>query len=280
MNEQYIETFGVELSAPDIRDYRIAKQALRTEFPAEFELEMGSAKNQGNISSCVAHVLALIAEYHNKRQHNIDNEISVGYIYGNRQEPLNTTPGMVLRSALLVFCKEGAPFFDEFPLHCEMPKISLAVDRERPDLMEGARKNRFSAFVKVVTEEEIKTALMDIGPIVIAVPWYKGNKVKNGILYSDCKEQTSYHAMVIYGWDENGWKIQNSWSAFWGERGRAILPATYPIREMYAPIDNITEAPDIKKPFSTDNKFLKWCVKVANKAYSMFYTLVYKISNK
>ena len=278
--QQYIESFGVEPSTPDIRDYKIEKSSLLTDFPKEFELDISSAKNQGSISSCLAHVLATIAEYHMKRQYGLDNEISPGYIYGNRLAPLGTGEGMVTRHALEVFCKEGAPTLQEFPLHCEVPQIILAVEKEHDALASSARQFCFSQYVKVTTEQEIKTALMILGPIVVTVPWYKGNRVKNGILYSDCKEQSSYHAMVLYGWDENGWKIQNSWSMFWGKKGRAIMPTSYPITELFAPVDNISCPVTIKKPFRAKNKFTKWCVKVANKVYSIFYTLAYKISNK
>lgn len=64
--ETYIVAFGAEPSDPDIRDYKIAKNSLKSEFPERFELEMPKVKNQGSIGSCVAHSIALVAEYFNK----------------------------------------------------------------------------------------------------------------------------------------------------------------------------------------------------------------------
>ena len=87
ITNDYIEAYGAIESDPDIRDYRIATATIneaRESFPNEFELEMPAVKNQGSVGSCVAHSLATVIEYYNKKQHNEDIEMSVGYIYGNR----------------------------------------------------------------------------------------------------------------------------------------------------------------------------------------------------
>lgn len=277
--QQYIETLGAEFSAPDIRDYRIDGSSLLTEFPETFELEMPPAKNQWTVGSCVAQSLALIAEYYNKIQHGIDNEISVGYIYGNRVPPLNTTPGMVLRYAVETFCKEGAPFWSEFPIHMEVPDIIQAVEKEKPNLAQSALQSRPTAYLKVATDQEIKTALMKGIPIVFAVTWYKNTKVRDGIIQCDFKEASGGHAMVLYGWDENGWKIQNSWGDYWGKEGRAILPYDYSIREAYIIFDTDTTPINIKKPFKTKNKILNKAVRICNNIFSIFYSLYYKFTN-
>ena len=47
--------------------------------------------------------------------------------------------------------------------------------------------------------------------------------------------------MVIYGWNKQGWKIQNSWGTSWGNQGRAILPYDTKLSEAYGVIDDIYE---------------------------------------
>lgn len=279
-NKQFIETLGAKSSDPDLRDYKIATASLMTEFPEEFELDlMPPVKNQGFVGSCVAHSIATVAEYYNKRQHDIDNELSVGYIYGNRVWPLNTTSGMITRFAISNFCADGTPYFSDFPLHCEVPAIIEEVARQKDSLHDKARLCRFTSYVNVSTEQEMKTALMDGNPIIIAVDWYANTKVKNGKVQSDRKEKTGGHAMVIYGWDKDGWKIQNSWGIFWGDGGKAIWPYEYKIRESYAIIDTEDTHLDIDKPFSTDSKFGKWCIRVLNKIYSIIYSIHYKLKH-
>lgn len=276
MNE-YIEAFGAEASAPDLRDYKIAKSSIGKEFPDAFELDMPPVKNQGTISSCVAHSIALVAEYYNKRQHNIENELSVGYIYGNRVPPLNTTEGMVTRFAISNFCSDGTPLLKDFPLHCEVPEIIDAVKEQKDTLHDKARQMRFTSYVKVTKEEEFKTALMDGNPIIIAVDWQKDMKVINGIISSEWKEKKYGHAMVIYGWNEDGWLIQNSWGLFWGNNGVAIWPYAYKLREAFAIIDTEDTHLDIDKPFVSKNKFQRFCIRIANQIYSFFYSIKYKL---
>lgn len=277
---EIISSLGAEFSPPDLRDYRIAKTSLADEFPETFELDyMPPVKNQGSVGSCVAHSIATCAEYFNYRQHMIVNDISVGYIYGNRVPPLKETAGMTTRYAIANFCTDGAPFLTDFPLHCEVPEIIEAVKKKKEALHNKASKFRFTAYVKVATEREIKTALMDGNPIIIAVNWQDDMKVVNGKIQSEWKSPSGGHAMVLYGWDKNGWKIRNSWSVFWGNFGSAIWPYDYKIREAYAIIDTDDTHLDIDKPYTAKTKFGKWCVRIANQVYAFFYGIKYKIKH-
>lgn len=270
---QVIQTLGAEFSPPDLRDYKIAKASIGADFPEEFELDMPPVKNQGSVGSCVAHAIATSAEYFNKRQHDLDIELSVGYIYGNRVFPLGTGSGMVTRYAIANFCADGAPFLTDFPLHCEVPDIITAVEAKKEELHDKASKFRFTAYVKVAKEEELKTALMDGNPIIIAVDWYDDMQVKDGKFYSAKKKKDGGHAMVIYGWDKDGWKVQNSWGILWGNHGTAVWPYDYKLRECYAIIDTEDTHLDIDTPHSAKTPFGKWCVRVGNRVYAFFYNL-------
>lgn len=277
--KQYTEALGADFSPPDLRDYKIDKSSLSSEFPEEFALKMPPVKNQGFVGSCVAHSICLVAEYYNSIQHNINAPLSVGYIYGNRVPPLDTRKGMVTRYAISNFCIDGTPFETDFPLHCEVPEIIEAVQKEKDALHDAARNARFTSYVKVSSEKEIKTALMDGNPIIIAVDWQKDMRVKDGKFYSSWKEKSCGHAMVIYGWDKDGWKVQNSQGILWGNKGTAVWPYEYKIREHYAIIDTETTKLNIKHPHSAQTKFGKWLVSLVNKIYSVAYGFWYKIKH-
>ena len=81
--------------------------------------------------------------------------------------------------------------------------------------------------------------------------------------------------MVIIGWNEIGWVVQNSWGTLWGNKGRFILPYDVTIRETWGPTD--AEPGDeitIKKPFSTPcGRFL---ATIINKVISWVYNLIHK----
>lgn len=278
ITNDYIEAFGAIKSDPDIRDYRIATiavQEAKETFPKEFELDMPSVKNQGAVGSCVAHSLATTIEYYNKHQHNEDIEMSVGYIYGNRGTLEHQGRGMVTRVAIANVCAEGDVPNTLFPFNEEVPGIIEKVKSEKDNLEASAEPFRFTSYFKVKTVDEIKTALTKGCPVVFAIDWYKGAKVKDGILTCDFKEITGGHCMVIYGWDERGWKFQNSWGTGWGNNGKAILPFDYKINEAYCVIDEYVGELDIKKPFKAKTAFGKFLIRCINKIYCFFYRIWY-----
>ena len=278
----YTEAFGAEPSDPDIRDYKIAKESIQTEFPETFELKMPQVKNQGSVGSCVAHSIALVAEYFNNKQHGTTDLLSVGYIYGNRVFPMSKSKGMVTRFAISNFCADGTPTAEEFPEHCEVPEIIDFVTAQKDSLEVSARRCRFTSYIKVSKENEIKTALMDGNPVIVAVDWCNGMRVnkETGLIETTDNTVAGGHAIVIYGWDKNGWKFQNSWGGYWGINGCAVWPYGRKIREHYAIIDESTSLLNIEKPFKTNNKFVKFCIKLFNRAFCLGYRIGYKIKNK
>jgi C1A family cysteine protease len=271
--EWFNEICGAIISPPDIRDYKLV--VTTKEFPTSFELNMPAVKSQGSVGSCVAHSIALTMEYYNKKQHSKDIQMSVGYIYGNRVSSTHTGSGMITRSALQDAVGEGDVPYELFPYNKEVPEIFDMVkkDKEQMNLFDQAQPYRLSAYAKVKTEAEMKTALINGYPIVFAIDWHKGMKVQNGILIQPKKEKTGGHCMVIYGWDERGWKFQNSWGGLWGEKGCAILPYTHTIREAYCVIDEIVGDIEIKKPFRSKNKLVQFFVSIVNKFNAWIFTL-------
>jgi C1A family cysteine protease len=276
IENDYPTLLGASLSSPDLRDYKIAKTSLKTEFPETFSLIMPPVKSQGAVGACVANSIALCAEYFNRIQHGIFKSVSRGYIYGNRIPPQTTGTGMIVRYALQTYCKDGAPLEEDFSEYCEVPQIIEKVQEVKDQLHNSATPYRFTSYIKTLKENEIKTALMDGNPVIIAVKWYDDITLKDYILTSNYEKASGAHAIVIYGWNEYGWKIQNSWGEKWGAHGCAILPYDYPISEAFAIIDTETSDLNIDKPYSSNNIFTKFWVKVCN----FFYAVQFKIKTK
>jgi hypothetical protein len=70
----------------------------------------------------------------------------------------------------------------------------------------------------------IKQAILDYGPVSVAVYVDSAFQAYNGGVFNDCSEGTVNHGVVLVGWDDNQgsngvWFMRNSWSAGWGEGG-------------------------------------------------------------
>ena len=78
--------------------------------------------------------------------------------------------------------------------------------------------------------------------------------------------------MVIYGWNEIGWKVQNSWGPFWGNKGRVVIPYNVNIREIWGIKDAAADSSLVlTKPFKT--KFGEKFAKILNNVISLVYKM-------
>ena len=272
-DNNHTEGLGALFSKKDVRDYKIDCASAPAEFPAEFELKMPNVKNQGNIGSCVAHSIATTIEYFNDLRQNNNESMSVGYIYGNRTNTTHTGPGMYTREAIAATCKYGDISEVLFPYNEEPPEIIEKFDETSERLFELGQPNRFTSYYRLYTENEIKTSLMKNGPVIFAMQWYGDIKVINGVVTTSQKSDGGGHCMIIYGWNEKGWKIQNSWGTRWGNKGRAILPYGIKIREAWGIIDTLTHTEtNIVKPYNS--KVGGLFAKVLNLLINVGYELI------
>ena len=241
---------GALFSPVDVRDYRLACAMSDSDFPEEFELKMPKVKYQGGVGSCVAHSIASTVEYFNIAQNNDNTVMSTNYIYGNRTDMNYDGKGMYTRKAVANTCKYGDVTEAEFPGNTEVPDVIEKFENQKYTLYDSGRPHRFSSYYSVKTKNEIKTALMQNGPVVFAMDWYDDITVQNGIIQTQQQGDCGGHCMVIYGWNKDGWKILNSWGSKWGNKGTAILPYDIKIREAYGIVDNIINEVDVVKPYS------------------------------
>lgn len=264
--------FGAIFSPPDVRDYKLicAGTAL-PDFPKEFQLETRRVKNQGSVSGCVSFALSEAMEYYNYIQNNDDTELSTSFIYGNRRNSKYKGEGMIVRDALGAIKKYGTVPYDLHPYLIEVPKAIELFENNAERLQPVAYPHHITEYVRLSNENDIKLALLAGFPVPMAMTWYNDMKVNDkGVLHSNFRKKdiAGGHCMLLTGWNEQGWHIQNSWGVKWGVNGKFILPYDYPIEEAWAIIDNNIEGIIIKKPYQT--KVGKWFAKIINKVRSCF----------
>lgn len=247
------------VSPYDVRDYKIA--ALK-EFPASWELSMPPVKNQRSTNSCVAHACSEVVEHYNYIQQHNDTTFSTEFIYGYRPATYYVGEGMYIRNALNTLRKQGDCPVDVLPGNSEYKDAIKNVEARMDSALEAAYPHRISSYFRLNSVAEIKTALMEYGPVVVSMPWGPTMSLNRDYVISNLSgEVTGYHCVILYGWNEHGWLMQNSWGITWGKKGRCIVPFTFDFAEAWGVTDEIINE-NLIRP--VNNWFIKVFYKVIN----------------
>lgn len=257
----------------DIRDYKyMPAGATQETYPAEFACWTPEVKNQGNVNSCVAHVAAELEEYFNHKEKGTYDQLSVGYVYGCRYNYKGQ--GMYLRDALKTLKDKGVCIYEELPYNEEVPEM-INIFNKKTDYKTD-KYNKITTYFSVDPKDylKIKHSLVHCGPMMISVPWYEDFQVVDGVIQSPSNMNCPFghHAILLYGWEEKGWRIQNSWGKEWGNEGRAIYPYNLPIAEMYGATDTVKHNPNIKA--KKQNKVTNTCSKITNFMLNIFKKII------
>ena len=270
--------FGCIFSQYDARDYRLVATAVNeSSLPEEYIIDsMGAVKNQGSVGSCVAHALSSIMEYHAGY---MNKELSTNFIYGIQKELFNRDErGMILRDACDIALSYGDMLTVDCPGNDEVPIChniaSNALDDESKAYK--AYAYRISSYYLCNSIEDIKYALINHGPVLGALKWYREYKVdSNGILSGHPKTYSGGHAVVIYGYNKTGFLCQNSWGKYWGDSGKFIIPYETTFTEARGIVDYKTPSTkDVKKHHNGT-----WW-NILYKAVNIFVNFILKIIRK
>ena len=109
------------------------------------------------------------------------------------------------------------------------PRVALASLLATGYPLEGAADqahHRIAAYFAVpVTADAIRSAILDLGPVLISTPWFRSwfHPHRNGQLPMP-DVFVGGHALIAYGWDQRGIRLRNSWGADWGAEGDCWMP--------------------------------------------------------
>ena len=260
--------FTLLVSPYDARDYKIACVSA-AEFPTEFLLDSVTVKNQGITNSCVAHACSSIIEYHNKKQEGDNVVFSTEFIYGYRPLGYYVGEGMYIRDALQTIRKYGDVPLSAMTGNNEYESAIDNVNKNIDSLKDEAYPHRISSYMKLNGEADIKTALMKYGYVLVSMPWHVDANLVDGVYTHKSNSIMGYHAVFIYGWNERGWLVQNSWGENWGQEGRFIVPFDFKWQEAWSITDNIVDGKDVIKP-ADKNIFVKLFYRIINFFANLF----------
>lgn len=259
-----MNNYGCISSETDLRDYKIKASAIqKEEYPISFEVSnMPLAKTQRKVCSCVAHATATILE------HYADTKLSTNFIYGIKARLfLDYAKGMQLREALKIVYKYGDMLYTDCKGNTEVTDVFAIAEEAFDDIEKRERAAQFKieGYAALKTSDEIKYALMHYGPVLASFDWYEDYKKENGdtvaekIIVFNKSSAKNRHAVVIFGWNEHGWLIQNSWGITWCYKGKAVMPDDP--KEAYSIIETGQDADDIVDPTRGD-KIIELILKI------------------
>lgn len=202
---------------PSLRnyEYEIVCGAPQTKLPDSYILpddRLPKIRNQGNIGACVAFACVEIMEVLNRIEFGTDKTFSAGFFYGYNRDDGENIVGMYPSKALKHFQETGSVptiVFDELK---EMPEMKELV-RGRKGLAEIAKKYRIKGYTSIPSPQsnvkKVKQAIYQTRyPLLAISNTYFGGS----------------HAIILIGYEKDGFIIQNSWGENWGENGRKKVP--------------------------------------------------------
>ena len=248
--------FGCNKVNKDFRDYKF-KGISSYHLPSEYKLKKNlKIKDQGVVSSCVAHTLSSFEEY------TYGGDFSTNFIYGHRPKTYFQGEGMNMRDALHTLVKYGDCSNLLCPGNDEVPEVIEKITKNIDTYLIPALPFRIKSYARIFTERQIKELLVKDIPVPISIPIKGDLYVRDGIIrYDRDNTTTGYHAILAIGYTEQGWIVQNSWGEHWGNNGMAILPYEYPIDSAWAL--NISGDVVIKEP-------IRWLAVIGNFIFNLF----------
>lgn len=212
---------GAFPSPPDARDYRLAAAA-PTALPAKYMTKPPPVVDQGYIGNCVAQACCYVSRAVYGKL------FSPNWLYGRRKETDYQGPGWYIREALKTMLHEGnVP--DQQYAALEVKDVIRWVATREKELLKKAAPFTIDAFARLSTAAEIKQALYD-GLLVVFLANITTYEVDADGIYHSTTNNHGCHAMSVWGWQDNLFRVLNSWGPDWGDGGMCWMHATDVLR--------------------------------------------------
>ena len=207
--------------------------------------------DQENSNMCVPCTIALlryIQLYHNN--HKI-YKFDPLFIYANREDikyNYYKGEGMSPRDAFSIVRNSGDSLWNNtYSGFYTYTKCVSIFNKYKDIMIRQACMYKIDSYYSIKDKNDIKKAIIQYNGVSAMFPIYstlyspykdKHNNylIKFSILDKLIKSK-GYHQMLIIGWDNSHWIVQNSWGESYGNRGIVYIPYSYPIIEAWTCID-------------------------------------------
>ena len=263
--------FGAINSSFDIRDYSIVTA---NNVPEKFYCPIQvPVKNQGQYSTCVAHAAASAVEYHYKKITGKYRKFSTEFIYGIRDIGYYVGEGMSIRDALKTLLQYGDVFEVDCPGNNHVQQSINNVHSRESELKVLAYPHRISAYYKCNGTHKIKSALLAHGPVLVSIDVHEKYRFVDDVYDDNSSKRIGKHCVLIIGYDEKGWLIQNSWGKYHAGDGKFYMPYSYKFNEAWGLADSIDDTTVNVIKIKPRSFILDKIYKIYNKLINLFLNL-------
>ena len=254
---KHLHGYGAIPSKADKRDYNYSEYIScaaesNEEFPERYITEYPEfVYDQGTSNMCVACSLALMRFIQTYKQNGREVNFDPLFIYANRnmlpEESMYLGEGMAVRDGLKIIHNFGDSVWDDsYSGYFSYAKSVKIFDEHKDFMVEQALPYKIDSYYAVKGPADIKTAVMNFGAVSAMFPIYKSLRtpeLKNGkyrikfSILDKAQRYDGYHQMTIIGWEKDYWIVQNSWGREYGDKGKVLIPMSYPIMEAWTTLD-------------------------------------------
>lgn len=251
------------MSPYDSRDYIVESiNHPDQEYPDELDYrsELPRAWNQGVDGPCSAYSAAAIKTWHELKDVNLTEDLSPYFVYHLRNNYPDS--GMYPRDTMNILKKYGIAKSKSF----KKSKMKRLEDIPK-EVLDEASNYRIKGYARVNTIDGLKKSLYINGPAYIAMPvfhdnhnfWKPGFKGK----------MLGGHALVVVGYNKEGFILRNSWGDSWADNGHSIYPYSDwgAHWEIWTMVDDVSSEvkPVVKSKCDSDNLFISLFKKIFKK---------------
>jgi len=232
-----MSVYGCKKPQEDIRDYKIVCGAAQLPKSYKCSTSLPRIKNQESVSSCVAHATSSILENYTSNK----IKLSTNFIYG--MDGILTGKndyGMYLVTACKIAKKYGDMTEEDCSGNSEVPTVTKIAKQVLKDYQKTqyALNFKIDSYYRCSTYNDVKYGIYNYGPVLGCIYWHGEYSFDKDVIKFNTKKDGGYHAIMIYGWNDIGWLVQNSWGTSFGNGGRCIIPYEYPLVEVRVLVDN------------------------------------------
>lgn len=170
-------------------------------------------RNQGSQGTCVAFASTAVMEYFANKFSSGNCYFSPRWLYELRSN--KTIEGMPCGEAVKILQKVGVPYEDLYPYESKENNISSSTDKKAAEwrILHGNYLNMIS---------EVKAALVDVGPVLMAMPCFDST-ADFWIQKNSSQPLQGGHAVTCVGYNVQGFILRNSWGDKWNGNGYTVI---------------------------------------------------------